>query len=98
MWLPDSYKIIFLSLLYFIFLYLYSRRCVLITNPACAAEFLQSYYIPVAGRKENEIFAIVREISDQLDHFCRIALVSYTCHFLHPPCDPKTGIYRKSYS
>ena len=47
--------------------------------------------MPVAGREENEIFAIVGEISDQLDLFCRNALVTYACHFIHPPCDPDTG-------
>ena len=74
-----------------IILYLYSQQCVSLTS-ACAAMFLQSHYIPVDGREENEIFAIIREISDHLDHLCKNALIAYACHFVHPPCDPDTGI------
>ena len=54
--------------------------------------FSQSYYMPVAGREESETFAIVTEISDQLDSFCSNALLIYACYFMHPPCDPIRGI------
>ena len=84
--LPDYTSTVFLIL------HLYSQRCVSITTFACAAVFLQSYYISVDGRGENEIIATVREISDQLDFICRNTLVTYACHYLHPPCDPDTGI------
>ena len=59
----------------------------------CAAVFPQSYYIPVADRDENEIFAIVTDISSQLDPLCSNALLIYACNFIHPPCDPDTGVY-----
>ena len=53
--------------------------------------FPQSHYLPVAGREENETFAIVTEISDQIDPFCSNALDIYACYFIHPPCDSDGG-------
>ena len=74
-------------------LHLHSQpQCVPVTTSTCAAIFPQSYYIPVDDREENETFAIVAEISDQLDLFCSNALNFYTCYFIHPPCDPDRGI------
>ena len=67
-------------------------QCVPITTSTCAAVFPQSYYIPVAGREESETFGIVTEISGQFDLVCRNALRIYACYFIHPPCDPDTGI------
>ena len=66
-------------------------QCITVTISACAAVFPQPYYIPVAGREENETFAIVTEISDQLDPFCSNALITFACYFIHPPCDPDRG-------
>ena len=78
----------------------YSRQpqCVPITNSQCAAVFPHPYYIPVAGREENEVFAVVTEISDQLDTLCSNALVIYACLFIHPPCDPDRGIIIQIYT
>ena len=53
----------------------------------------QPYYIPVTGREENEILAIVTEISDQLDPFCSNALNIFACYFIYPPCNPDRGMF-----
>ena len=73
----------------------YSRQpqCVPVTTSTCVAVFSHQYYIPVAGREENETFAVVTEISDQLDPSCSNALVIYACLFIHPPCDPDRGTH-----
>ena len=47
----------------------------------------------MAGREESETFAVVTEISDQLDPFCINALDIYACYFIYPPCDPDRGTY-----
>ena len=79
-------------------IHFYSQpQCVPVTISACDAVFPQPYYIPVAGRGESETFAIVTEISDQLDLFCRNALITYGCYFIHPPCDPDRGTYSLDY-
>ena len=76
-------------------LHLHSQpQCVPVTSSECAAVFLESYYIPVAGREKSDTFFIVTEISDQLDTFCSNALNFYACHFTHPPCDLDRGIIR----
>ena len=92
-----NYHAVLLQLLNSIFfsskLHLYSRPlCITVTTSACNAVFPQSYYLPVAGREENETFAIVAEISDQLDIICRNALNFYACYFIYPPCDLDTGM------
>ena len=70
---------------------LYSpSQCVPVTTSSCTDALPHPYYIPVAGGEENEMFAIVTEISDP---FCSNALVIYACLFIHPPCDPDRGIY-----
>ena len=72
---------------------MYSQpQCVPVASSVCNAVFPQLYYIPVAGREEKETFAMVSEISDQLDLFCNSALNFYACQFLYSPCDPDRGI------
>ena len=71
---------------------MYSQpQCVPVTSSACDDVFPQLHYIPVAVREESETLALVSEISDQIDMFCSNALLTYACHFIHPPCDPDRG-------
>ena len=69
------------------------QQCVPVTTSesVCDAMFFQFYYIPVDGQEESETFAIVAEISDQLNPFCSNALLIFACFFIHPPCDPIRG-------
>jgi hypothetical protein len=64
-------------------------QCVPEPVSSCAHVFNQPYYIPLPDREENETFAIINSISDQMDNFCGKALTALACQFINPPCDPE---------